>query len=351
MSVTSHGLLTPIQAADCRATDGGVLTRHDTDLLSAASRPTKCSPHGARAGPSASRTTPARPARCRHVARPSRPALDGRFPSCKSIGATANREDAVRVVRTLDDGEFRDVRPWTLSRVGFRHLHRALADLGMWATGPTENLNADLARPGRRQGKRQFDAQPPRPLTAPLRTATGSSRLARPPARRPESPLSGLRVATTRVGGDRPARHLDRLSRQESAFSRCMPSDPRTTMRYNRARASLGRHATCMDATYVAAAAEVAPQPHLGSRSGRQKRPDRLRLQPRYSNHRTWSPRAIANRRYARLSIFGSLIRRDFISGRYAWEVVAYGTAVTIETSPVSHRHGPLPPASSEDTL
>jgi hypothetical protein len=32
--------------------------------------------------------------------------------------------------------------------------------------------------------------------------------------------------------------------------------DPRTTMRYDRARASLNRHATCIVAAYVAGAAD-----------------------------------------------------------------------------------------------
>jgi hypothetical protein len=46
-------------------------------------------------------------------------------------------------------------------------------------------------------------------------------------------------------------------------------ADPRTTMRYDRARTSLGRHATYIVATYIAGAARQFPGVSLAADGGR----------------------------------------------------------------------------------
>ena len=61
----------------------------------------------------------------------------------------------------------------------------------------------------------------------------------------PAAPGSASRSARTRCGGV-PLRDV-----QEAASH----ADPRTTMRYDRARTSLDRHATYIVATYIAGAA------------------------------------------------------------------------------------------------
>jgi hypothetical protein len=106
----------------------------------------------------------------------------------------AGPEDAVRVVRTLDDGESRDVRSWTLFRVRFRHLHRAPADLRMRAAKPAENLNAN------RTDARTADLRLPRTVATIGSDALRSGRYGRSPANARSCRWAGIEEAARICG-------------------------------------------------------------------------------------------------------------------------------------------------------
>ena len=81
--------------------------------------------------------------------------------------------------------------------------------------------------------------------TAPRGSSAGS----------PAAPGSASRSARTRCGSVRSAAALDAGVPLRDVQEAASHADPRTTMRYDRARTSLDRHATYIVATYIAGAA------------------------------------------------------------------------------------------------
>ena len=81
-------------------------------------------------------------------------------------------------------------------------------------------------------------------------TAPGGSSAASPAARRSASPSDRILFAM-HLSPPRSTRGVPLRDVQEAASH----ADPRTTMRYDRARASLDRHATYIVAAYIAGAA------------------------------------------------------------------------------------------------
>jgi len=151
-----------------------------------------------------------------------------------------------------------------------------------WTTSPTPppSASASSAGPGRRpssaraarSSRSRSHPAPPGPSTWPPANARTAGlprrgRAAAGPARRRAvvrkvARRAGINKIVTRIRcGTRSPPQLDAGVPLRDVQEAASHADPRTTMRYDRARGSLDRHATYIVAAYVAGAARYTPPP------------------------------------------------------------------------------------------